>query len=79
MEVSLSVAAFFVVFALMLCVSRVVAVMFVNGKALKKAARFGDPELCCCGSMLDQHSAYDNHQFKSEVEYFLECNLNKFS
>lgn len=75
----LSVAAFFVVFALLLCVSRIITVLFINNKALRKADRFGDPDLCCCGSMLDQHGAYDNHQFKSEVDYFLECNLKKFS
>ncbi len=79
MELFLSVVAFFVVFILMLCVYKVAVVLFVNGRTLRKADRFGDIDLCCCGSMLDQHSAYDNHQFKSEVDYFLECNLKKFS
>ncbi|CAH9016944.1 putative membrane protein [Vibrio phage 150E35-1] len=45
----------------------------VLGKSIVRVIQYYsiDPDLCCCGSMLKDHSAYDNHGFVSAREYYL--------
>lgn len=33
--------------------------------------KYGDPELCCCGTLISEHTYADNHGPVSEVEHFL--------
>ncbi|AUR83053.1 TMhelix containing protein [Vibrio phage 1.031.O._10N.261.46.F8] len=51
----------------------------ILGKFLGRTIQYYriDPDICCCGSMLKDHSAYDNHGFVSAREYYLPHQLKE--
>lgn len=73
---------FMMVFICIFCLSyistRILHVNFHNFMVIRKANKYGTPDLCCCGSMLEDHGWADNHAFVSEMEYFIESNTKKF-
>ena len=78
MEVILCFAAIIVAGLILIIIERMLHVTISNRMVIRKANKFGTPDLCCCGSMLKDHSWGDNHPFVSEMEYFIDSNLRKF-
>ena len=58
---------------------RILSVVISNKLVVRKANKFGTPDLCCCGSMLKDHGWGSNHSFVSEMDYFVESNTKQFS
>ena len=57
---------------------RIVLITVNNKLVIRKAIKFGTPDLCCCGSMLKDHGWGGNHAFVSEMDWFIESNIKKF-
>jgi len=68
-----------VVFSVAYIALRIAYVLISNKLVIRKANKFGTPDLCCCGSMLKDHGWGDNHCFVSEMDYFIESNTKQFS
>ena len=79
MAYTLVLFAFLVLFGIGYISFRIILVSVNNKLIVRKANKLGTPDLCCCGSMLQDHSWGDNHAFVSEMEYFIESNTKKFS
>lgn len=58
---------------------RILSVVINNKLVVRKANKLGTPDLCCCGSMLQDHGWGDNHAFVSEIDWFIESNTKQFS
>ncbi len=78
MEVILGCGAIIVAGLVLIIIERILHVTISNRMVIRKANKFGTPDLCCCGSMLHEHGWGDNHGFVSEMDYFIESNLRKF-
>lgn len=59
-------------------VIRIIYVGVYNRLLIRKANKLGDPDLCCCGSALEDHGWFENHSFVSEIDYYIESNTKKF-
>lgn len=57
---------------------RIISISLSNKLVIRKAIKYGTPDLCCCGSMLENHGWGDDHPFVSEMDWFIESNLKKF-
>lgn len=58
---------------------RIISISLSNKLVIRKAIKYGTPDLCCCGSMLENHGWGDNHQFVSEIDWFVESNTKKLN
>lgn len=78
MTILLLLSAATCVLTLTYLVSRMVYVIAHNRLLVRKANKLGDPDLCCCGSALEDHGWFENHSFVSEIDWFIESNTKKF-
>lgn len=79
MDYALFLLAFLVLAGIGYISLRIILISVNNKLIVRKANKFGTPDLCCCGSMLKDHGWGDNHPFVSEMDYFIESNTKQFS
>lgn len=79
MSYTLLLFAFLVLSSIGYVSIRIISVVINNKLVVRKANKFGTPDLCCCGSMLQDHGWGDNHPFVSEMDWFIKSNIKKFS
>ena len=79
MSYTLFLSAFLVLSSIGYVSLRIISVVINNKLVVRKANKFGTPDLCCCGAMLQDHSWGDNHPFVSEMDHFIESNTKQFS